>query len=113
MLAATLFLYLVQVQDPGLPYSPHSPRSGQMQQSALRSPTDGGEDSGSEDPRRQEGVYEQREFVKRFNSLLNALVDFASSYNGGHAIDAKKAKAVRKAMRQLEKSDWFRPTKGE
>ena len=113
MLEAAIFLYLVQIQDPGSPYSPHSSPSGQMQQSAARLPTDGGEDSGLEDLRRQEGVLEQREFVKRFNGLLNALLDFASSYNAGHAIDAKKAKAVRKAMRQLEKLDWFRPTKEE
>jgi hypothetical protein len=39
------------------------------------------------------------------------LFDFASGYNAGHVIGAKKAKAVRKALRELEKSDWFRPAK--
>ena len=39
--------------------------------------------------------------------------NFASSYNAGHVINAKKAKAVRKALRELENSDRFRPAKGD
>jgi hypothetical protein len=66
-----------------------------------------------EDPPTQTGDYERHEFARKFNGLLNALVDFASSYNAGHVINAKKAKAVRKALRELENSDWFRPAKGD
>jgi hypothetical protein len=56
--------------------------------------------------------YQQHELAKRFNALMNALADFASSYNAG-VVNPKKAKAVRKALRELEKSDWFRPVKGD
>jgi len=49
-----------------------------MEQRPLR--MDGEGSSGSADPRRQEGMYEEREFARRFNGLMNALADFASSY---------------------------------
>ena len=54
---------------------------------------------------------EEHEFVRRFNNLFSALLNFASNYNSGHVIDAKRAKAVRKALRDLEKSEWFNPRK--
>jgi len=56
---------------------------------------------------------EEQEFITRFNNLLRALRDFGSAYKPGQAIDAKKAKAVRKAMHRLEKSGWFRPQKDD
>jgi hypothetical protein len=59
---------------------------------------DGEDNSTAADLRRQESDYEEREFARRFNGLMNALADFASSYNAGHVINAKKAKAVRKAL---------------
>ena len=54
---------------------------------------------------------EEQEFIARFNNLMKALRDFVSAYKPGQVIDVKKAKAVRKAMRGLEKSGWFRPQK--
>ncbi|MGD0301622.1 MAG: hypothetical protein ABSE86_31475 [Bryobacteraceae bacterium] len=54
---------------------------------------------------------EEQEFIARFNNLMKALRDFASTYKPGQVIDVKKAKAVRKAMHGLEKSGWFRPQK--
>ena len=65
-----------------------------------------------EEEDRSEAVLEEHEFVRRFNNLFSALRNFASNYNG-HVIDAKKAKAVRKALRELEKSEWFNPRKAE
>jgi len=55
-------------------------------------------------------AYEEWQLARRFNGLLEALGDFASSYNTG-LIDVKKASAVRKALRELEKSPWFKPLK--
>ena len=111
MFEAALFLYLVQVQDPGLVH-PQVIRRSEMEQPARRLWADEEESLGSADLRKQEGAYEQREFARRFNSLMNALADFASSYNAG-VVNAKKAKAVRKALRELEKSDWFHSAKGD
>ncbi len=65
-----------------------------------------------EEEDRSEAVLEEHEFVRRFNNLFSALRNFASNYNV-HVIDAKKAKAVRKALRELEKSEWFNPRKAE
>jgi hypothetical protein len=61
---------------------------------------------------RMRGAYEEREFVKRLNTLLGVLHDFAASYNAGK-VDVKKAKEVRKALHDLEKSEWFRTAKPE
>ena len=52
-------------------------------------------------------AYEEREFVRRVDGLLRALGDFAASYRTG-VVDLKKAKAVRKALHELEKSEWFK-----
>jgi hypothetical protein len=52
--------------------------------------------------------FEEHEFTTRFNRLLNALHDFAATYNTGHVVNVKKAKAIRKAWHELEKSDWFK-----
>lgn len=54
--------------------------------------------------------YDQHELVKRFNGLVKALGEFADSYNAGK-IDVKKAKAVQKALHELQKSEWFKPQK--
>jgi hypothetical protein len=51
---------------------------------------------------------EQRELVQRYNGLLRALSDFMTAYKSG-TIDVKRAKAVRKALRDLEKLEWFKP----
>ena len=65
-----------------------------------------------EEEDRSEAVLKEHDFVRRFNNLFSALLDFASNYNG-HVVDAKRAKAVRKALRELEKSEWFNPRKAE
>ena len=52
---------------------------------------------------------DRQEFVRRFNGLAAALADFSSTYNSQGVIDVKKVKALRKALRELEKSDWFNP----
>ena len=66
-----------------------------------------------EDAIRQQAKYEEEEFVKRLNNLLSALRDFSSSYNGGHVINFKKVKEVRKALHELQKSAWFKSYKGD
>jgi hypothetical protein len=48
-----------------------------------------------------------REFVGKFNKLINTLIDFADSYKDGESIDVKKAQAVRKAWGELEKTEAF------
>jgi hypothetical protein len=73
----------------------------------------GGEDRTPSEEDRHEAVIEEHEFVRRFNNLFSALLTFASNYNSGHVIDVKRAKAVRKALRDLEKSEWFNPRKAE
>jgi hypothetical protein len=58
---------------------------------------------------KREAAYEERQFVDKFNHLLDVLQVFAKQYNEGHTLDLKKVKAVKKAWRELEKSDkWFR-----
>ena len=68
----------------------------------------------SNDPTFQDNrEYEERQFAQRVDSLLAALTNFSSSYKTGHVIDVKKVNAVRKALRELEKSEWFRLGKTE
>lgn len=55
---------------------------------------------------------QEREFIQRLNQLSRALGAFNETYKGGE-IDLKKVKALRKAMHELEKSQWFRPQKEE
>jgi len=62
---------------------------------------------------RQQAKYEEAEFVKRLNNLLSVLRDFSSSYNGGHVIDVKKVKEVRKALHELQRSAWFKSSKDD
>jgi CRISPR/Cas system-associated protein Cas7 (RAMP superfamily) len=60
---------------------------------------------------RQQAKYEEDEFVKRVNNLLSALREFSSSYNGGHVVNVKRLKEMRKALHDLEKSAWFKSYK--
>jgi hypothetical protein len=53
-------------------------------------------------------AYEERALVHSYNDLERALNDFMAAYKGGK-IDLKKAKAVRKALHDMEKFEWFRP----
>jgi hypothetical protein len=57
-----------------------------------------------------QAAYEDRELVKRLNTLLSLLHEFAASYNAGK-IDVKTINQVRKALHDLEKSAWFKPSK--
>lgn len=56
----------------------------------------------------REAKFEEQQFVSKFNHLLETLRDFADQYNH-RVIDVKKVKALKKAWRDLEKTDgWFR-----
>ena len=56
----------------------------------------------------REAKYEEQQFVNKFNNLLNTLHEFAEQYNH-HVVDLKKVKALKKAWREMEKTDeWFR-----
>jgi hypothetical protein len=57
-------------------------------------------------------AYEERQFIQRLNGLSRALTDFAATYKSGQ-VDLKKAKTLRKALHELEKSEWFRPQKAK
>jgi hypothetical protein len=53
-------------------------------------------------------AYQEKQFEDSFNHLVKTLVEFADQYNSGRKIDVKKVKAMKKAWRELEKSDpWF------
>jgi hypothetical protein len=55
---------------------------------------------------------EERDFILRLNGLSRALNAFVDDYKGGE-VDLKKVRALRKAMRELEKTEWFRPPKAK
>ena len=55
-----------------------------------------------------QAAYEERALVQRYNGLARALNDFMAAYKAGQ-VDLKKAKAVRKALHDMEKFEWFRP----
>jgi hypothetical protein len=58
-------------------------------------------------------LYEEQQFTQRFNKLVSALQSFSDTYNSGHIIDVQRVKAIKKAWRELGKSDWFRPEKAD
>ena len=60
-----------------------------------------------DDPAAQ-AAYEERALRHSYDDLERALNDFMATYKAGK-IDLTKAKAVRKALHDLEKFDWFRP----
>jgi hypothetical protein len=55
---------------------------------------------------------EDREFIQRLDGLSRALSDFAKTYKSGQ-VDLKKVKMLRKAMQDLEKSEWFKPPRAK
>src|SRR5437016_4996563 len=57
-----------------------------------------------ENSKRYAAAHEQ-EFIEKFNKLIYNLMEFADSYKSGHALDIKKAKSIRKAWLELEKSE--------
>jgi hypothetical protein len=66
----------------------------------------------AEEVRPKEIDFEQQEFLRRFNGLARALSDFAHAYNSQGVVDVKKVKAIRNALREIEKSDWFNQKEG-
>jgi hypothetical protein len=66
----------------------------------------------AEEVRSKEINFEQQDFLRRFNGLAAALSDFAHTYNSRGVVDVKKVRAIRKALRELEKSDWFNQKDG-
>jgi hypothetical protein len=110
MFEVAQFLFLFQFQYPLAAYLPVT-RSDSIEQAARFFWADEQGSSAFADAARREAPNEHREFARRFNGLMNALFDFAASYNSAQVINAKKAKVIRKALRDLEKSDWFRPSK--
>jgi hypothetical protein len=57
-------------------------------------------------------AYEERDFILRLNGLSKALSAFIDNYKNGQ-VDLKKVKSLQKAMHDLEKSEWFRPSKAK
>jgi hypothetical protein len=109
---AHLFLCLLQTVAVANPQSPaHQPYSlldeaeSELESSNARMQLE-------REALRQQAKYEEDEFVKRVNNLLSALRDFSSSYDGGHVVNVKKLKEMRKALHDLEKSAWFKSYKG-
>jgi hypothetical protein len=88
------------------PLSPPRVQMSQMNASATVIP-DFGEDSPP-----YEAAYEERELVQRLNRLASALNAFAATYKSGQ-VDLNEVKAVRKALHELEKSEWFKPQKAK
>jgi hypothetical protein len=112
MVEVVLFLYLFQSNAPGILLPPVNPKSPGAVQRMPDFSSAGETSSFPSDGVKREADYEEHEFAKRFNALITALSDFASSYNAGHTMNVKKVKAIEKAWRKLEKSEWFRPPKG-
>jgi len=58
---------------------------------------------------KRETAFRERQFVDKYNNLIKSLLDFADHYNSEHTIDLKRIKQVKKAWRDLERTDtWFR-----
>jgi hypothetical protein len=66
-----------------------------------------GDTAAAAEARRREAQDQEQELLRRVNGLATALTEFSNTYNTRHVIDVKKIKALRKALRELEKSDWF------
>ena len=103
MSIAILFLLVFQTGAAHHVPTPQE-RKDQMNASATVMP-EFGEESAS-----HETAYQEREFVQRLNKLAKALNAFAATYEGGQ-VDLNNVKAVRKALHELEKSEWFKPPK--
>jgi hypothetical protein len=54
-----------------------------------------------------QAAFDERVMIARYNRLVRALNEFMGAYKAGQ-IDLKKAKAVRKALHDLEKVEWFK-----
>ena len=84
------------------------PSSERLERDVLAWQTAHMADPGKQQALTREAKYEEQQFATKFNNLLDSLRDFADQYNH-HVIDLKKLKALKKAWRDLEKTDaWFR-----
>jgi hypothetical protein len=112
---ATLVAISLPLAGPENPQSSAGPLHTQLRgpESALVGRSEEPIAGDPEEATRNEAARQEREFVDRFNDLFSALINFAHSYNAGHVVDVKRAKAVRKALRELEKADWFNPGKSD
>jgi hypothetical protein len=88
-------------------------RSALHQWGGPRSTSEPAESSSNDQTFQIDREYEERQFVHRIDNLMTALASFSSSYKTGHVIDVKKVKEVRKALREIEKSEWFKFQKTE
>jgi hypothetical protein len=104
--SAILFMCLVFVG----PAEPQAPTS-QHQWRDQKSPSEPSGLLSNEEPFQNDAVYEEQQFVRRVNNLMDALVNFSLTYKTSHVIDIKKVNAVRRALREMEKSDWFKREK--
>ena len=75
---------------------------------ASRSPSEPTQLSSNDETFQNDLEYEERQFVQRIDNLIAALANFSSSYKTRHVIDVKKVRAVRKALREINKSEWFK-----
>jgi hypothetical protein len=53
-------------------------------------------------------LMKQQQFVLRYNDVAKALADFGQTWNKSHQVDQRKVQRLRKAWRDLAKTDsWF------
>ncbi len=104
MHAALLFLMLLQSPSGDPEAAPMSRLEHELALSQLGSPNT----VSSQEAERRAAAYQELQFVEKFNKLATALTDFGHEYNRKRVIDARKIKAIKKAWRELEKTDlWF------
>jgi hypothetical protein len=108
---AYLFLCLLQTVAVANPQSPAHQTYTQLEQAESELESSNARMQLESAALRQQAKYEEDEFVKRVNNLLSALREFSSSYNGGHVVNVKRLKEMRKALHDLEKSAWFKSYK--
>ena len=59
--------------------------------------------------KRREAAIDERQFIDRFNRFVRTIADFSTHYNTNHTVDLKGIKELKKAWRNLEKSNaWFK-----
>jgi hypothetical protein len=106
-LALLIFLQAPGVVPAKLPRA-NAPIQSVQTEAAFRKGNLGADDTCPDTMSRQEAEYEERRLEDRFNHLINALQDFASTYKNGHVIDFQKVKALRKALHEFQKLDLFK-----
>lgn len=103
MVTVFLLSFLLQTVAPNRPSADARNREAQLRlvtTAAARPAT-----SVADETSKQYTAARDEEFVQKFNKLITKLMDFADAYKNDQALDVKKAKAVRKAWLELEKSE--------